>query len=89
MKCPACGSDVVLELGFIVKCEMVEREGKFYGQLDVEVEPDFVGWICDSCGEGGEITDNSEIDIFADAKLKMVVEWSPTIRAKNHQEIGG
>lgn len=30
MKCPVCGSDVALELGFIIKIGVVEREeGKF------------------------------------------------------------
>lgn len=77
MKCPVCGSDVALELGFIIKIGVVEREGKFYGQLETENAPDFVSWFCDNCGEGGEVIDDSRIDIFAKAKLVANVEWAP------------
>lgn len=80
MKCPVCGSaNVHLELGFIVKCEVQELNGVFRGQIEEERVPDFVCWVCDDCGDGGELIDDAQLNIFAKAKLTVKAEWAPNI----------
>lgn len=80
-KCPVCGSERVnIVLSFILSCEVTSHyEGRYIGETRTEAVPDFVNWVCDDCGEAGELIKPIEsLDITAPARVILKVEWNAT-----------